>query len=90
MGVITVVEVLETVMTDPPGRVVAEAITDREVVGGRVDVEDPVTVEEEDDDEEEEELLEELVSPEFPLSVHEVVNTVDVGDEVVTGMVNTT
>ena len=79
-------------MTDPPGRVVAEAITDREVVGGRVDVEEPVIVEEDEEDEEEEVVLldDELLSPEFPLSVHEVVNTVEVADEVVTGMVITT
>lgn len=45
VGVITAVEVLRTIMTDPPGRVELEEKTDREVTGGRVDVEEAAEVE---------------------------------------------
>ena len=38
MGVITVVTVLDTSTTDPPGNVDEDEMTDNEVVGGRVDV----------------------------------------------------
>lgn len=85
VGVITVVEVLETVITDPPGRVVAEVITDSEVVAGRRDVvEDIAELEELDID------VEELVCDVLPPSLEQdVVKRVAVAEVVVTGIVIT-
>lgn len=40
------VEVLETTTTEPPGRVVVDGITEREVVGGNVLVEEAESLEE--------------------------------------------
>lgn len=45
VGVTTDVEVLKTTVTDPPGRVDDEEITEREVVGGKVDMVDEVVEE---------------------------------------------
>ena len=83
-----VVDVLETVITDPPGRVVAEVITDNEVVGGKVEVLEDEAALEELEDEDEVELLEDDELP--PSLEQDVLNNVAVAEVVVTGIVKTT
>ena len=92
VGVMTVVDVLETTITEPPGRVDDDSMTESEVVAGNVDIleEDALVSDDEDDGgvvegaEDGPLLLIEL------LSEQEVVKSVAVAEVDVIGMVMTT
>lgn len=96
VGVVTIVCVLETTITDPPGRVDEDAITESEVVGGKVDMLEDAALLAEDglsviDEDELGGFEDETLPPPPLLSLEQVVvKRVAVALVIVTGTVMTT